>query len=113
MAEECRVNTFQIKGNVFGFEPFVASIAIGGHHEGLLAVVAGPTSLAFFHRLHGYRFFSAGDGFAVMAALAGYACLGYVARMTEDRIAKSLNPVADITGLALVTFNTVFVGGHA
>jgi hypothetical protein len=33
--------------------------------------------------------------------------------MAEDRLTETLNPVADIPWLALVTFDAVFVGGNA
>ena len=113
MTEGCRSCTFERKGNVLGFESFVATVTVGGYREGLLAVVAGSAGFSFLHLIHGDRFFLAGDNIAIVAALAGSTCLDNVYLMTENGISQSFDPVGYISRFAFVAFDAVFLRCHA
>jgi len=78
MAESGRRHPFDCKGDVFGFHPLVAAIAVCCHAEGPFTVMAGAAGTAFLHLGHGHSLFLAGDDLAVMASPAGSARLGYM-----------------------------------
>ena len=113
MAECGRSHTFEVEGDLLGFQPLVAAVAVGGYGECFLAVMTGAAGPAIFHLRHGHGFFLAGYDLAIVTALAGSAGFCNMGGMTEYRLAQALDVVGYLTGFALVAADAIFFSSNA
>jgi len=91
----------------------VAAVAVGGYGECFLTVMTGAAGSTIFHLGHGYGFFLACYGLAVVTALAGSSGFCNMGGMAEYRRSQSLDGVGHLAGFALVAADAIFLGRNA
>jgi len=109
MTEVHAGNPLDLEGDVLGFHALMAAAAAAGDGEGFLAVMAGTTSLSFFHLRHGDVLVFAGDNLCVVATPALAAGLCNMGLMAEHRLCRPFYLVGDAARLSLVATDAILL----
>lgn len=113
VTESCRGNTFNVESDFFGFQSFVAAVAVGCDGKCFFTVMTCPAGASFLHLGHCYRFFLAGYDLAVVTAPAGSAGFCNMCCVAEHRCAESFDIVRNIAWFSCVTAHAVFFSRYA